>query len=153
MPQRCPMAFIYLSWALLIGGLAFFLLTGRYGFAVAWVVAVPLAGWAYVRTFPRTSRFLGYGRVDDRPAERVAPTRAAVTFYAALGCPFCPVVKRRLQALRERMGFELREIDVTLRPDLLKAKGIRSVPVVEVDGRQKVGHATTEELAALIQGS
>jgi hypothetical protein len=29
----------------------------------------------------------------------------------------------------------LKEIDVTLRPDLLASKGIRSVPMVEVRGR------------------
>jgi CBS domain-containing protein len=48
------------------------------------------------------------------------------------------------------MGFTLEKIDVTLRPDLLAAKGIRSVPVVEVGARLLFGLVTTKELAAAI---
>lgn len=153
MKQQCPMVFIYLFWALVIGAPVVFALNGEYVLAVAWVVVLPVAQWAYVRTFSHTSRFLGYGRVDDRPADQVSSSPVTVTMYTALSCPFCPIVKSRLQALQERMGFELREVDVTLRPDLLKGKGIRAVPVVEVEGRTLAGHATTQELAALIQGS
>jgi len=39
---------------------------------------------------------------------------------------------------------------VTVRPDLLAAKGIRSVPVVEARGKLLVGLVTTKELAAAI---
>jgi hypothetical protein len=48
------------------------------------------------------------------------------------------------------MGFDLNIIDVTLRPQTLMTKGIRSVPVVEVGDRRLVGNSTTEQLAALI---
>jgi glutaredoxin len=88
--------------------------------------------WLYVSAFPSISRLLGYGSV------------------AAVGCPFCPIVRHRLHALREALGFELEEIDVTLRPGLLVAKGIRAVPVVEVGGHTHVGNATTAELESFI---
>ena len=50
------------------------------------------------------------------------------------------------------MGFKLETVHVTYRPELL-GKGIRAVPVVEVDGRRLVGNATTDQLAALIAGT
>lgn len=62
-----------------------------------------------------------------------------MTLYTAVGCPFCPLVKQRLLALQVQMGFELEEVDVTLKPDLLIAKGIRAVPVVEVGEQRVVG--------------
>lgn len=48
------------------------------------------------------------------------------------------------------MGFTLKMIDVTLKPQTLMMKGIRSVPVVEVGDHRLVGISTTEQLAALI---
>ena len=51
------------------------------------------------------------------------------------------------------MGFTLEVVDLTLRPQLLAKRGIRSVPVVEVGGRRLVGNATSEQLAALIAGA
>ncbi len=41
-------------------------------------------------------------------------------------------------------------IDVTLKPQTLMTKGIRSVPVVEVGEHRLVGNSTTEQLASLI---
>jgi glutaredoxin len=82
----------------------------------------------------------------------IKPGPAEVRLYTALGCPFCPVVKQRLIALSDQMSFPLKEIDVTLKPSLLAAKGIRAVPVVEAGERQLVGNATSEQLAALISG-
>jgi len=52
--------------------------------------------------------------------------------------------------LRGQAGFTLRKIDVTLRPDLLASKGIRSVPVVEIGGKLLVGLVSTKELAAAL---
>jgi len=52
--------------------------------------------------------------------------------------------------LQKQMGFTLKKIDVTLKPNLLANKGIRSVPVVEVGNEHLVGNSTTEQLAALI---
>jgi glutaredoxin len=91
--------------------------------------------------------------VDDQRTRGLEPTPVSVTFYTALGCPFCPLVERRLEALRKEMGFELKKIDVTLRPQLLAEKGIRAVPVVEAGERRLVGHLTTDQLAALIMGA
>lgn len=153
MKQQCPMAFIYLSWAIFIGGLFFFAVKGGFASLLLWLVIAPLAEWAYIRAFPAISQYIGYGSVEDRHAEIVASAPARVTMYAALGCPFCPVVKRRLLALQAEMGFDLDEVDVTLKPDLLITKGVRAVPVVEVGEKRLVGHATSEQLAALIRNS
>jgi hypothetical protein len=52
--------------------------------------------------------------------------------------------------LQKQMGFTLEIFDVTLRPQMLLSKGIRSVPVVEVGDHRLVGNSTTEQLAVLI---
>ena len=79
-------------------------------------------------------------------------TAIRVTLYTALGCPFCPIIEKRLQALRKSMNFEIEKIDVTLRPNLLASKGIRAVPVIEVGEHRIEGNATSENLANLILG-
>lgn len=150
MRQQCYVAAIYLNWALLIGGLIFFLYKGSYAIAAVWVIALPLAMWGYIRVFPSISKAMGYGEVRDEPAGAVKWERTDVRLYTAAGCPFCPIVRRRLVALREQMGFGLEEIDVTLKPGVLAAKKIRAVPVVEVGERQLVGNSTSDELARLI---
>jgi glutaredoxin len=93
---------------------------------------------------------MGYGRITDEPAGTVGPEPAKVTLYTALGCPFCPLIDQRLETLRKAAGFTLERIDVTLRPDLLASKGIRSVPAVEVQGRVLFGLVSTKDLAAAI---
>jgi glutaredoxin len=149
--QQCPMLMLYLSWAIYAGGLIFYALQKEFVPALVWLVVLPLAWWAYIRVFPALSRFLGYGKVDDKPAKSVERAPIKVAYYTAQGCPFCPIVKRRLLALQEKMAFDLEEVDVTLRPDLLIAKGIRSVPVVEAGNQKLTGNATSEQLAALIR--
>jgi len=76
-----------------------------------------------------------------------------MNFYSFFSCPFCPIVLARLQALQKQMGFTLRIVDVTLKPQTLIAKGIKSVPVVEVGDRRLVGNSTTDQLTALIAHS
>jgi glutaredoxin len=159
MKQQCYLAAIYLNWLVLVAGLSYLLLTHHYGFAIAWLVALPLAMWAYFRVFPSISQAMGYGKVDDKPEHDAAlpelqhnSAHLTVTLYTALGCPFCPIVEKRLQALRESMNFEIEKIDVTLRPDLLASKGIRAVPVIEVGERRIEGNATSEKLTNLILG-
>ena len=112
-----------------------------------------LGQWAYISAFPNISHYFGYGRVDDQRTREVAPVSLPVTFYTAVGCPFCPLVEQRLLALQKQMGFELTKIDITLRPQLLMEKGISAVPVVEAGGRRLVGHATSDQLAALLMGA
>jgi glutaredoxin len=73
--------------------------------------------------------------------------------YKAVGCPFCPIVEERLDRLEGEGGFTLRKIDVTLRPGTLAAKGIKAVPVVEAGGQRLTGNATSQQLAALVEGA
>lgn len=153
LPQKCPTAFLYLTWVLYAAVTAYLALRGDYVRAVVWLVAFPPALWAYVRLFPRISEYMGYGRVDDdAAAETPATGGARVTMYSSLGCPFCPIVERRLKELQGRMGFELDVVDVTVRPDVARSKGIKSVPVVEAGGHRLIGHATTRQLAELVRG-
>lgn len=153
MKQRCPLVLVHLTWLVYLAGLVYLPMRGETLAAGIWLVGLPVFMLLYVRTFPRTSRFFGYGRVDDKPAENVWSAPVKVTFYGAMGCPFCPIVSRRLHALQERMGFTLEHVDLTTKPGLLARKGIRSVPVVEVGDRRLVGNATSEQLAELISGA
>lgn len=150
--QQCPMPAIYLNWLLLAVGAAFFLIRYGWAAALAWTAAVPLSLWGYVRIFPRVSAALGYGRIVDEPAGPALSSAAdRVTLYTAMGCPFCSIMRDRLRVLSGEWGFELEEIDVTAHPNLQRAREIRAVPVVEVEGRVHVGAATTRQLAALIR--
>jgi glutaredoxin len=154
--QRCPLVNVWLAWV----GLP--LLALVVGIRAGWIVGVVVlaAGvvfqMLYVLSFPRVSRLLGYGSVDDVPATSAASPATSVkrvTFYTASACPFCPIVRRRLVALQENSGFELEEVDVTFRPDLVRAKGLKGVPVVEANGQLLVGNATSQQLAAFLAGS
>jgi thiol-disulfide isomerase/thioredoxin len=141
---------IYLTWAMYAGGLAYFGWRGRWVLALVWLAGVPLIEWLYIRKFPSLSRSMGYGRIVDEGAEAAGNAPVKVVLYTALGCPFCPLIEQRLEDLRKQMGFTLEKIDVTLRPDLLAAKGIRSVPVVEAGARLLFGLVTTKELAEAV---
>jgi glutaredoxin len=153
MEQRCTIVTLYLNWALFLAGALFAAGTGRYLLLAVWLLAAPLAQMAYVRAFPRLSQALGYGSVDDQPAVSPAAAPVAVTLYTAAGCPFCPIVEGRLEALRATMGFHLSKVDVTMRPDVLAAKHIKAIPVIQVGDGFVVGNATSRELAALIAGA
>jgi glutaredoxin len=141
---------IYLSWVVYLGGLAVSIWYSHWAIAAGWLVAAPAAQWLYIRKFPGMSPAMGYGCITDEAAETVAPAPVKVTLYTALGCPFCPLLEERLETLRKTAGFALEKIDVTLRPDLLSSKGIRSVPAVEVRGRVLFGLVSTKDLAAAI---
>jgi glutaredoxin len=150
MKQQCHITFVYLSLIMLVGGLVLFLVRGDFLQAASWIIFVPFFLWLYVRYFPLISRYVGYGSVEDQPAVQTTKVAANVTLYTGLGCPFCPLVKKRLKDLQARMGFDLREVDVTLKPDVLISRGIRALPVVEVAEKRLVGNATSEQLAKLI---
>lgn len=156
MEQRCYLWAVWLTW---VGLPLLALVVGlRVGWAAAVVVLlVGVVGQVlYIRWFPSISRWVGYGSVADVPAASIpapAGPPARVTLYTANVCPFCPIVKRRLTDLQRRLGFALDEIDVTFRPEIIRAKGLRAVPVVEANGRLLVGNATSEQLAALLAGS
>jgi hypothetical protein len=59
------------------------------------------------------------------------------------------IVLARLQACKAD-GLYLKTFEVTLNPRTILAKGIKSVPVVEVGDHRLVGNSTTEQLAGLI---
>jgi len=150
MKQQCHISFIYVSWIILVGGFIYYILRGSYLQAGSWVFFIALFLWLYVRYFPSISRYMGYGSVEDELAEKVNRTAASVTLYTGLGCPFCPLVRERLKQLQAGMGFELSEIDVTLKPDLLISKSIRALPVIETGAGRLVGNATSKQLAEFI---
>jgi len=137
-------------------GLGYFMYQHQWVVGLLWMAGLPGLRWALYHFFPGISRFLGYGRIADTfsstpPSPDDSAARpVAVNFYSFFSCPFCPIVLGRLQALQKQMGFTLKMIDVTLKPQMLMTKGIRSVPVVEVGDRRLVGNSTTEQLAALI---
>lgn len=148
--QQCSVIGLVLSWIVFIAGLIYLAYERRWLGGLMWLVIVPSMRFVLFRYFPSLSRFLGYGRIDDKIPFRVGDARVAVTFYGFFSCPFCPIVLKRLETLQREMNFTLQKIDVTLKPRILISKQIRSVPVVEVGGRRLVGNATSEELAALI---
>lgn len=154
--QQCNVVGLMLGWIGYAAGMVHFTYQRQWVVALLWLVGVPGLRWALFHFFPHISRFLGYGRIADKFAS-VPPLHAntqaapvAVNFYTFFSCPFCPIVLTRLQALQKQMGFTLKTFDVTLKPQMLMTKGIRSVPVVEVGDHRLVGNSTTEQLAALI---
>ena len=153
--QRCPIVSVWMTWVLV--PLIAAAMAWRAGWLAGLVVLVGggLFQVMYVRVFPRMSRLLGYGSVEDRPAGDGVMPRALppVTIYTASLCPFCPIVKRRLLELRQTHSFELQDVDVTFRPELIRAKGIRSVPVIEASGRTLVGNATSAQLADFLRAT
>ncbi len=154
--QQCNVVGLALGWICYAVGMVYFIYRHQWGIALLWMAGVLGLRWALYHFFPRVSRFLGYGRIADKfssiPSLHDNPHAApvAVNIYTFFSCPFCPIVLARLQALQKQMGFSLKEIDVTLKPQTLMAKGIRSVPVVEVGDHRLVGNSTTEQLASLI---
>ena len=148
--QQCSVLGLVLSWLGYFAGLMYFAYERSLVGGALFFVLVPSLRWALFYFFPSISRFLGYGRVDDQIPQRTETARILVTFYSFFSCPFCPIVLRRLEALQQVMDFTLKKIDVTLKPQMLVSKGIRSVPVVEVGGKRLVSNLTTAQLAEFI---
>jgi hypothetical protein len=154
--QQCNVVGLALGWIGYVVATGYFTYQHQWAVALLWMAGVPALRWALYHFFPSISRFLGYGRIADTfsstPALPANPQAApvAVNFYSFFSCPFCPIVLARLQALQKQMGFTLHMIDVTLKPQTLMTKGIKSVPVVEVGEHRLVGNSTTEQLASLI---
>lgn len=148
--QRCTILNLYVNWTIFFAGATFFLLTERYLLLAVWLLGAPVFQVAYVLAFPRLSHALGYGSVADEAAPAPRPAPVTVTLYTAVGCPFCPIIEQRLESLKATMGFTLTKIDVTMRPDIVAAKKIKGVPVVEVGGILRTGNLTSRELADTI---
>ena len=152
MKQQCYLVNVWATW-LLLPALAIGM--GLYVGWVAGIVVLLVGVFAqiyYIKIFPRVSRLLGYGSVEDMAAEPTKQTRTAskVTLYTANLCPFCPIIRQRLVELQRTMGFELSEIDITFQPGLMRQKGVRSVPVIETEGRLWIGNATSAQLASFL---
>ena len=154
--QQCYVAGLALSWIGFAVGLVYFGYQRQWVVVLLWMAGVPSVRWALFYFFPHISRFLGYGRIVDKFAPNPPPyanpsaSLVAVNFYTFFSCPFCPIVLARLQVLQKQMGFTLKTFDVTLQPQMLLTKGIRTVPVVEVGDHRLIGNSTTEQLATLI---
>lgn len=154
--QRCSVAGLTLGWIAYAAGMGYLAYRHRWVVTLLWMAGVPGLRWVLYHFFPRIARFLGYGRIVDKPSsirglhDNSRAASVGVNLYTFFSCPFCPIVLARLQALQKQMGFTLNIIDVTLKPRTLMSKGIRSVPVVEVGDRLLLGNSTTEQLAALI---
>jgi hypothetical protein len=58
-----------------------------------------------------------------------------VVLYGAAGCHLCDVAKELLRAQRERLGYELVEVDIAGDPEL-EAAYRAEIPVVLVAGRK-----------------
>lgn len=148
--QQCNVSGLIVSWLGYLGALLYLVYERRWMSGAAFAVLIPSLRWALFHYFPGLSRFLGYGRVDDQLPAAASTARVAVRFYRFFSCPFCPIVLRRLEALQQVMDFTLETIDLTLKPQIVVAKGIRSVPVVEVGDKRLVGNLTTAQLAEFI---
>ena len=58
-----------------------------------------------------------------------------VVLYSRAGCHLCDVARATLLSARDRLGFDLTEVDIEGDDELELEYGIR-VPVVEVDGEE-----------------
>jgi Glutaredoxin-like domain (DUF836) len=75
-----------------------------------------------------------------------------VVLYGKAGCHLCDEAREVVAAVREEVPFELKEIDVSLDPVLLRRYGER-IPVVAVDG-EELGdfHVDEAELRTRLSG-
>ncbi len=152
MEQRCHLAAVWLTWLVLpLLALVVGLRVGVAAALAALVVGI-VGQVSYLRWFPHISRWVGYGSVADT-APPSMPGKTAlphVTLYSASVCPFCPIIRRRLGELQRTFPFKVEEVDVTFRPEVVRAKGLRSVPVLEANGRLLVGNATSAQIVEFL---
>ena len=59
-----------------------------------------------------------------------------VTVFHAEGCHLCETALAQVRSLRDELGFDLREVDITGDP-ALEAEYREWLPVVEIDGRRR----------------
>ncbi len=59
-----------------------------------------------------------------------------VVVYHAEGCHLCERALDQVRALRDELGFELREVDIAADP-ALEAAHREWLPVVEIDGKRR----------------
>jgi glutaredoxin len=67
-----------------------------------------------------------------------------VTLFGAKGCHLCDRARETLHSLREELGFEFDEVDITGDPEL--EKHYREwLPVVEIDGERAFVYFVPED--------
>jgi glutaredoxin len=67
-----------------------------------------------------------------------------VVLYSAEGCHLCDRARATVTALREELGFELEEVDISGDP-ALEARYRELIPVVEIDGKQAFTYFVSPE--------
>ena len=60
----------------------------------------------------------------------------SVTVFHAKGCHLCEKALAQVRSLRDELGFDLREVDISGDP-ALEAEYREWLPVVEIDGRRR----------------
>jgi hypothetical protein len=65
----------------------------------------------------------------------VASTRKRVAVFHADGCHLCERALAQVRALRDELGFELTEVDITGEPEL-ERRYREWIPVVEIEGER-----------------
>lgn len=71
-----------------------------------------------------------------------------MTLYTAQGCHLCERARETLAGLRDELGFELAEVDITGDP-ALEERYREWIPVVEIEGeRALVYHVVPEAFRA-----
>ena len=152
MKQECNLGMVWITW-LGLPSISIIM-----GIIQGWFVAVFIlivgvfAQIGYIKVFPKISRLLGYGCVEDVTTDSahkiIIPSK--VILYTANVCPFCPIIRQRLIELQKDIEFQLDEVDITFKPNLIKGKGFRSVPVIEKDGEYWIGNATSAQLISFL---
>ena len=74
----------------------------------------------------------------------MASTRSHVTVFHAAGCHLCERALGQLRALRDELGFELEEVDVTGDPEL-EARYRSWLPVGELDGERVFAYRVEQD--------
>jgi glutaredoxin len=68
-----------------------------------------------------------------------------LSFYVGRDCHLCELARAELERLREELGFELDEVDVTGVP-ALEERYRRFLPVVELEGERLFVYRIDEEV-------
>ena len=58
-----------------------------------------------------------------------------LTLYGKAGCHLCQEARRVVESVRSERSFDLREVDVSVDPELHRRFGER-IPVVEIEGEE-----------------
>jgi len=120
--QKCTVRSLYVSAVVFVTGyvlgLIFFAYSANWIALLLWMILLPSLKWAYLRHFRRIAKWRGYGSLDDKLPTVVENAPVEVTFYSLIGCPFCPIVEKRLEALQKDMGFTLTTVNLTLKPQI-----------------------------------